>query len=167
MANHSQIFLKKPTTPDSVELAVAEINGRRFQGRLLLSSSIKLTESWQASRAWLLQAPGTRLKQHKFCPDEDLGFCFWLHKEGSIIESRHTVFNSWVRWVQDIFEHELARFFKVSKFDGGDGKIITDPEQYGSSLFKWATRNFKHPLTRDDVEFFERQFTSHIPDGWE
>jgi hypothetical protein len=167
MANHSLITLRKAVTPEDVEQVVARINQRRFRGRLTLVSPEGLTEAWQAARAWCVEAPGTRPKDPgPFKPDEDLGFCFWLRRDGQAIETRHGLDNSWMRWVMYIHEHELARHFGVKRFDGGDGMVPTDPEQFLDSLSDWAARNLTKPLTESDAAYIQKYFTDSIPQGW-
>lgn len=165
MANHSVISLKKAVTPEDVERAVEAINQRRFGGRLVLR---ELTVPWmRATRGWALTAPGTKPDPEPIDPEpEDLGFCFWLHKDGLGIETRHGVHNAWMRWVMYIHEHELARHFGAEEFDGGDGMEPTNPDQYKTNLFDWATRNLKKPLSADDEAYIQKHFTSHIPEGW-
>lgn len=167
MANHSFINLRRAVTPEDVERAMAKINERRFGGRLVLSSTEELTRAWQAAKAWILEAPGTRPKEPGPCnPDENLCYCFWLTKNRMGIETRHGQFNSWIRWVMYIHEHELARHFDIGHFDGGDGQVNTDPEQFKKSLFDWATRKLKKPLSDEDAAFIKKRFTDFIPEGW-
>lgn len=169
MANHSVIPLRKSITPEDVERVVAEINQRRFKGRLRLFSTPELTECWRAERAWILEAPDTKPKNPGPCnPDENLGFCFWLNKGGRSIETRHStkIGNNWIYWVMNIHEHELARAFDVKHFDGGDGNVKTDPDQYGTSFI--AHMNAKLPeRTPEDIEYLQRRFFDGIPEGWE
>lgn len=167
MANHSLIHLKRRASPEQVEAAFTEVNQRRFKGRLRLTSDAELTTTWGSARAWLLEAPDTRPKEPGPCyPDEDLGFCFWLHKDGRWIESRHAGLNSWVSWVQHIFEHEFAKHFGVKRFDSGDGLVPTDPDQFKTTFYDWATRNFDKPLSKDDADFLQRRMFDHVPEGW-
>lgn len=167
MANHSIISLRKAVTPEQVEQAVADINHRRFGGKLRLRSTEELTESWHAARAWIFEAPGARPKNPKTASTkEDLGFCLWLHKKGLCIEVRHVLHNAWIRWVQDVFKHELAKHFGVRSFEGGDGRVATDPAQYKQSLYEFAIRNYTEPLDKETASFVQKFYTDHIPEGW-
>lgn len=168
MANHSVIPLRKAVTPEDVEHVLEEINQRRFGGRLRLVSTPELTAGWRAEKAWLVEAPGTRPKKPDkfFKPDENLCFCFWLNKGGQSIETRHSVHNSWMYWVMNIHEHELAKAFGLEKFDGGDGDVKTDPDQYGTNFRDHM--NAKLPeQTPEDIEYLQKRFFDDIPEGWE
>lgn len=157
MANHTTITLDDPVTPGEVASQAMAIINWRFRGRFTLTDT-----NWSGSAsAWTVEAAGTRTKT-----SEGLGFVFWLNSDRYSIEVRHITYNSWVRWIQDIFKHELAMAFGVKRFDGGDGEEETNPGQYKDSLYAFATRNMNEPLSESDREYVERNFTSHIPPGW-
>lgn len=165
MANHSLIRLKNPIEPEDVEKAVAEINQRRFQGRLKLEA---LPLEWaNAVRSWVVYAPDSKPKEPgPFEPNEDLGFCFWLRSDGKGIETRHGIFNPWMRWIMYIHEHELARHFDVPRFDGGDGMIPTAPERLQVTFYDYAVFNFAKPLSAGDQAFVKRHFLDSVPEAW-
>lgn len=170
MANHSLITLKTAIQPAEVEAAVAEINKQRFDGRLHLSSTLELTRGWKAARAWVVEVPDTRPeKPSPFAPDENLGFCFWLHRDGLGIETRHdfgTLTNGWIRWIMYIHEHELAKHFGVTRFDGGDGPIKTDPAKYKGTFYEYAVRSLKKPLSTEDEAYVQGLIQKDVPEGW-
>jgi len=168
MANHSRFSVTRTVTPETVEWHFASINDRLFKGRLELTTTEELTQAWQSGRAWILEAPGTRPKEPgPWDPDENLGFCFWLHKNGKTIEFRHVVFNSWIRWVQDRFKHELAQELGVKTLnDDGVGDIPVNPKQYRDTFYNYATRNFKKPLQPLDLEAVQSLMLRFQPEGW-
>lgn len=163
MANHSVIALPAAITAYDLASHAQAIINYRFKGRLLLREA-----DWPGGRAaWTIEAPGTAGK-HVFPYDweENLGFIFWLHSDGRSVEIRHVTANSWLRWVQNVFKHEMAAALEVAKFDGGDGEEETNPGQYKNSLYAFATRNLAEPLTDSQKEFVEQHFVKHIPPGW-
>lgn len=167
MANHSVITLKAPVFPEVVERHAQDVVRRRFKGKVNILHKEELTKMWSAVRAWIFEVPNTRPKEPgPMHPDENLGFCFWLNKGGQTIEIRHVILQPWVSWAQAVFKHELAQAFGVSRFDGGDGNVKTNPAQYKDSCRAFYTRNFKTP-TPEDLEFLERQIFQYIPEGWE
>lgn len=131
----------------------------------------ELTKRWDAERTWIFDVPDTRPKNPgPMYPDENLGFCFWLNQGGQTIEIRHVTLQSWLRWAQDVFKHELAKALGVDQFDGGDGDVQTDPARYRESCRAFYMRNYtpdKPPPTPEDMEFLNRMFFNDIPEGWE
>lgn len=167
MANHSIIELKEAVTPKDVERHAKEVIDRRFKGKVNIEIRPDLARAWRARCAWLFEVPNTRPKTPgPMYPDENLCFCFWLNKGDQTIELRHVVLQPWVYWAQSLFEHELAQSFGVEEFDGGDGMVKTDPARYQDTARAFWTRNMPDP-TPDELEFLERQYFRHIPEGWE
>lgn len=167
MASHSIISLRKPVTPEQVEKALEQINQRRYKGRLVILSNDEMTKSWQASRAWWAEVPDTRpAKPSKANPDENLGFVFWLHQDGRALEVRHAtrLGSNFIWWVMLSFEHELARFFQVGMFDGGDGRVRTNPDQYKATYAEWLRRPIKGTPAGEENEV--RELLAEVPQTW-
>ena len=168
MANHTCISLSQPLTVLDVETVVQEVNRRRFKGRFHVPREPELTKMNDARQAWTFQAPGTKPEDPgPFNPDENLGFCFWLNKGGQSIEVRHNPFNAWISWVRNVFDHELAKGLRVSRFDSGDGMVKTDPAQFKDTAKAYYMRDFIEPLSEKDRDFIQWAILRHIPEGWE
>ncbi len=166
MANHSVIHLKRKAKPHEVEKAFIEANNKRWNGKLKLIELPGLASSWGGEALWAVEAPGTRPKKPSPAePDENLGFIFWLKRGCRGIEIRHVSHNMWIRWVQNIVIHEMARYFKVERFDGGDGEVLTNSAQFRDSFKEYTFRNFPKP-TKKDRAYLKERFLSHIPKGW-
>lgn len=168
MANHSIIELRKKTSPRGVEGHFKTVNRRRFRDRLLICPFAAPPWTQKPDGCWTVVAPGTKPEPSKIDPEpEDLGFILWLHKGGLAIEIRHVIYNSWLRWVQDVFKHELAKLCEVTQFDTGDGVQPTNPEQYKETCRAFYMRNFKTPLSESDRAFLQERVFDDIPPGWE
>lgn len=166
MPNQSRIRLKTAVEPEDVEKAVAEINERRFKGKLICGE-VSVPGFTEVLRIWVVSAPNSRPKKPStFEPDDDLGFIFWLHQDGKTIEVRHGVHNPWMRWIMYAHEHELARHFGVEKFDGGDGRVATRPDRIQTNFYDYAVYNYKQPLSANDAAFIERFFMKSVPEAW-
>jgi len=167
MATQSIIRLSKKMSPEDIELAAKGVNDRRFQGRM----NIETVEGFNTEvleQMWVFYAPDTRPKKPTLIrPDGNLGFMFWLRKDEPTVEVRHVVLNPWIRWVQDVFKHELARALDVERFDCGDGMTRANPEIYKGSLREYAISNLSNPLSPLDQKFLKRYFMASIPEGWE
>lgn len=167
MANHSVIHLPSYTLGHQVESAVRQINARRFQGLMRLTSRDDWVRQWNARRVWTLEAPDTRPeKPTPIEPDEDLGFVFWLRENSRALEFRHCIGNRWIQWVQHVFEHEIANHFMVAEFDQGDGVRPTDIETFRLGFREYVTRDFAKPLSTDELEYVQNRFFCDIPKSW-
>jgi hypothetical protein len=154
-------------TPKDIESVVDEIIQRRFKGRMI-SETLENYNSEFIDRTWVFYAPGTTPKNPSVChPEGNLGFIFWLRTDALTVEVRHVVFNPWIRWVQDVFKHELAQACGVERFDCGDGMMKTNPGIYKATLREYALSNLSHPLSAADAKFLKRYFMSSVPEGYD
>jgi hypothetical protein len=178
MANHSVLISETVISPKEIEQNVAAINNLHFKNKMLLTRSEKLTRDWGANMAWILEAPNTAHYNRSWrcdcnrCLDnnvtsENLGFVFWLQNNNKIIEIRHVVLNFWIRWVQDLFRHELAERLKINQFDGGDGLICTNTKQFNSSYYEYISSELKQPLNHNDEYYLYKHHIQYVPDGWD
>jgi hypothetical protein len=170
MANYSHIHLAEPTTPEELEERLKEAVLMWFNGRAQV-----ITAPWEHQNpTWLVYIPGTAQSDEKkalhsmLAPGEDVGFPVELEGEGRTIALRHSP-NMCETWMRGCIEEMLSEVYGVGVFyDATDRLAPPGSREYrrGRRLFDYLSRNFKRPLTKEDIAYLSRYRTGCPAGFW-
>jgi hypothetical protein len=164
MANYTYIKLENPIRPPAFEKVLKKVVEGWFGDKLKVRKAL-----WKDfGPVWEVYIPTSihSVPEALFTQAEDFGFPVALQRRPQI--AFRSAFNYFERWLQGCTAELLSEYFEIPTYsDATDEFTKPGVKRYRQrrKFGLWLARNFKKPLSPEDVKWVQTQIDLAVPSG--